>query len=169
MKKEGIFRYISNIINVLDLFINQRGNRMINKVDHIGIAVSSLDETLPFYTEQLKLPLVKIEEVASEQVKVAFIDVGNIKIELLEPLSESSAIAKFIEKRGQGIHHVALGVENIEDRIQEMKESGIRMINEAPKTGAGGALVAFMHPKSTHSVLLELCDKGNLKGESPRQ
>ncbi|HZG73249.1 MAG TPA: methylmalonyl-CoA epimerase [Chondromyces sp.] len=136
---------------------------MINKVDHIGVAVSSLEETLPFYTEQLQLPLLKIEEVQSEQVKVAFIDAGNVKIELLEPMSEESAIAKFIEKRGPGIHHVAFGVHDIEDRIQEIKEKGIRMINEQAKIGAGGAQVAFMHPKSTTGVLFELCDKGKVE------
>lgn len=138
---------------------------MIKNVDHIGIAVSSLEETLPFYTEQLRLTLLKTEEVESEKVRVAFIDAGNVKLELLEPMSEESAIAKFIEKRGQGIHHVAFGVSDIEERIQEIKESGIRMINETSKIGAGGAKVAFMHPKSTHGVLLELCDKGHLKGE----
>jgi len=136
---------------------------VINKVDHIGVAVSSLEETLPFYTEQLQLPLLKIEEVQSEQVKVAFIDAGNVKIELLEPMSEESAIAKFIEKRGPGIHHVAFGVHDIEDRIQEIKEKGIRMINEQAKIGAGGAQVAFMHPKSTTGVLFELCDKGKVE------
>ncbi|KMY54698.1 MULTISPECIES: methylmalonyl-CoA epimerase [Bacillaceae] len=137
----------------------------MNRIDHIGIAVSSLEETLRFYTEQLGLALMKIEEVASEQVKVAFIDAGNVKFELLEPMSSESAIAKFIEKRGQGIHHVAFKVENIEQRIQEIKENGIRMINDIPKPGAGGAEVAFMHPKSAHGVLFELCDKSKTEGE----
>ena len=137
----------------------------MNGVDHIGIAVSSLEETLRFYTEQLGLTLMGIEEVLSEQVKVAFIDGGNVKFELLEPMSSESAVAKFIEKRGQGIHHVAFRVENIEQRIQEIKENGIRMINDTPKPGAGGAEVAFMHPKSAHGVLFELCDKGKTEGE----
>ncbi|MFK2824294.1 methylmalonyl-CoA epimerase [Bacillus sp. B190/17] len=136
----------------------------MNRVDHIGIAVRSLEDTLPFYTEQLGLVLIQTEEVASEQVKVAFIDAGNVKLELLEPLSSESAVAKFIAKRGQGIHHVAFKVKNIEERIREMKEKGIRMINEKPKIGAGGAEVAFIHPASTHGVLFEFCDKSKIEG-----
>ncbi|MDQ6599563.1 MULTISPECIES: methylmalonyl-CoA epimerase [Bacillus] len=132
---------------------------MIKKVDHIGIAVQSLEKALPFYTEVLKLPLIAIEEVASEKLKVAFLSAGETKIELLEPASPESTVAKFIEKRGEGIHHVALGVESIEERIREMKENGIRMISDEPKIGAGGAHVAFMHPKSASGVLYELCEK----------
>ncbi|PAQ16323.1 methylmalonyl-CoA epimerase [Bacillaceae bacterium SAOS 7] len=137
----------------------------MQNINHIGIAVRSLDETVPFYTEQLGLPLQKIEEVDSEKVRVAFIDAGNVKLELLEPTNEDSPIAKFIEKRGQGIHHVAFGVIEIEDRIREIKERGIQMIHDTSKPGAGGAQVAFMHPKSTHGVLFELCDKSKAKGE----
>lgn len=137
---------------------------MIKKVDHIGIAVQSLEESLPFYTEVLGLELKGIEEVESEQVKVAFIQIGETKLELLEPTSAESAIAKYIEKRGEGIHHVALGVDSIEARIAEIKEKGIKMINDEAKVGAGGALVAFMHPKSTGRVLVELCEKKG-KGE----
>ncbi|WP_313798369.1 methylmalonyl-CoA epimerase [Cytobacillus sp.] len=136
---------------------------MIKKIDHIGIAVRSLDEALPFYTEILKLPLLGIEEVESEKLKVAFLKAGETKLELLEPTNEDSAVAKFIEKRGEGLHHVALGVDSIQDRINEIKEKGIRMIQDVPKTGAGGAKVAFMHPKSTGSVLYEFCEKKGLK------
>lgn len=132
---------------------------MIKKVDHIGIAVSSIEEALPLYTEVLKLELLGTEVVENQKVKVAFIKAGNVKLELLEPTSEESAIAKFIAKRGQGIHHVALGVESIEERIQDMQKNGIKMIDEEPRIGAGGASVAFMHPKSTASVLYELCEK----------
>ncbi|WP_338451701.1 methylmalonyl-CoA epimerase [Niallia oryzisoli] len=132
---------------------------MIKKVDHIGIAVSSIEEALPLYTEVLKLELLGTEVVENQKVKVAFIKAGNVKLELLEPTSEESAIAKFIAKRGQGIHHVALGVESIEERIQDMQKNGIKMIDEEPRIGAGGASVAFMHPKSTGSVLYELCEK----------
>ncbi|MFE8702558.1 methylmalonyl-CoA epimerase [Cytobacillus sp. FJAT-54145] len=132
---------------------------MIKKVDHIGIAVKSLNDALPFYTDILKLELQGIEEVDSEKVKVAFLKINETKIELLEPTSEDSPIWTFIEKRGEGIHHIALGVDSIQDRIEEMKQNGIRMIHDQPKTGAGGALVAFMHPKSTGSVLYELCEK----------
>ncbi|WML40467.1 methylmalonyl-CoA epimerase [Neobacillus sp. OS1-2] len=137
---------------------------MIKKVDHIGIAVRSLDETLPFYTDVLKLTLLGIEEVASQKVKVAFLQAGETKLELLEPVSAESTIAAFIEKRGEGIHHVALGVTSIEARIAEMKENGIRMIDEQPRPGAGGADIAFMHPKSASGVLYELCEKKGMKG-----
>ncbi|BBW95692.1 methylmalonyl-CoA epimerase [Geobacillus sp. FSL W8-0032] len=133
----------------------------VKKVDHIGIAVRSIEKALPFYTEVLGLPFLGIEEVESEQVKVAFLQAGEAKLELLEPLSPESAVATFIEKRGEGIHHVALGVEDITERIRELKEHGIRMIQDAPKRGAGGALVAFMHPKSTGGVLYELCERTN--------
>lgn len=137
---------------------------MIKKVDHIGIAVKKLEHTLPFYTETLNLPLIGIEEVESQKVRVAFLEAGGTKLELLEPTSDESAIAKFIEKRGEGIHHVALGVESIEERIIEMKEKGIRMIDEQPRLGAGGAHIAFMHPKSASGVLYELCEKKGKKG-----
>ena len=131
----------------------------MKKVDHIGIAVQNLDDVLPYYTETLGCPLLKIEEVESERVRVAFIDAGNIKLELLEPMDDSSAIHKFLEKKGEGIHHIAFGVENIEQRMDELKEKGVRLLNEQPKQGAGGALVAFMHPKSSNGVLYELCQK----------
>jgi methylmalonyl-CoA/ethylmalonyl-CoA epimerase len=132
---------------------------MIKKVDHIGIAVRSLETTLPFYTEVLKLSLLGIEEVESQKVRVAFLKAGETKLELLEPTTEESTVAQFINKRGEGIHHIALGVTSIEERIIEMKEKGIRMIDEEPRIGAGGAHIAFMHPKSTTGVLVELCEK----------
>ncbi|MBB5326172.1 methylmalonyl-CoA/ethylmalonyl-CoA epimerase [Anoxybacillus tepidamans] len=129
------------------------------KIDHIGIAVTSIEKALPFYVDILELELLGIEEVESEKVKVAFLKLGESKIELLEPTAPDSAVATFIEKRGEGIHHVALGVDDIQARIDELKTKGIRMIHDAAKTGAGGALVAFMHPKSAHGVLYELCEK----------
>lgn len=132
---------------------------LVKKIDHIGIAVHSIEKALPFYTKNLNLTLLGIEEVESEKVKVAFLKIGESKLELLEPLSKESAIATFLEKRGEGIHHVALAVDSIQDRINEIKEKGIRMINETPKPGAGGAMVAFMHPKSTGGVLFEYCEK----------
>lgn len=137
---------------------------IVKKVDHIGIAVKNLDETIPYYTETLGLKVLKIEEVASESVRVAFIDAGNVKLELLEPMSDQSAIHTFIEKKGEGIHHIAFGVEGIEERMIELREKGIRILNEQPKIGAGGAQVAFLHPKSSFGVLYELCDKSGLKG-----
>ena len=141
------------------LYYEKRGVLMIKKVDHIGIAVRSIETTLPFYTEVLKLPLLGIEEVESQKVRVAFLKAGDMKLELLEPTTEESTIAQFIEKRGEGIHHIALGVNSIEERILEMKENGIRMIDEEPRIGAGGAHIAFMHPKSASGVLVELCEK----------
>jgi methylmalonyl-CoA/ethylmalonyl-CoA epimerase len=137
---------------------------ILKKVDHIGIAVKNLDETIPYYTETLGLKVLKIEEVASESVRVAFIDAGNVKLELLEPMSEQSAIHTFIKKKGEGIHHIAFGIEGIEERMTELREKGIRILNEQPKIGAGGAKVAFVHPKSSFGVLYELCDKSGLKG-----
>ena len=136
---------------------------ILKKVDHIGIAVKNLDETIPYYTETLGLSVLKIEEVASESVRVAFIDAGNVKLELLEPMSTQSAIHSFIEKKGEGIHHIAFGVEGIEERMKELRVKGIRVLNEQPKIGAGGAQVAFLHPKSSFGVLYELCDKTGLK------
>ncbi|PEZ09144.1 methylmalonyl-CoA epimerase [Bacillus sp. AFS018417] len=134
---------------------------MIEQIDHIGIAVQSIESVLPFYTEILKLKLLGIEEVQSQQVKVAFLVVGESKLELLEPLSNKSAIAQFIQKRGEGIHHIAFGVQSIKQRIQYIKQNGIQMIDELPRTGAQGAQIAFIHPKSTYGTLYELCDKGD--------
>ncbi|MGM7701869.1 methylmalonyl-CoA epimerase [Pseudalkalibacillus sp. Hm43] len=132
---------------------------LVEKIDHIGIAVQSLDDSLPFYLDTLQLKLQGVEEVESENVKVAFIEAGNVKLELLEPTSKESSIQGFIDKRGPGIHHVALGVKDIEGRIAELKKKGIQMIHDAPKPGAGGASIAFMHPKSANGVLYELCEK----------
>ncbi|MGM9927395.1 MAG: methylmalonyl-CoA epimerase [Bacillus sp. (in: firmicutes)] len=133
---------------------------MIKKVDHIGIAVTSIEQSLAYYRDVLGMTLEGTETVESQGVKVAFLDAGNTKIELLEPLSEESPVAKFISKRGEGIHHLALGVESIQQRIDEVKTKGIKMINDTPKTGAHGAQVAFMHPKTTGGVLFELCERG---------
>ena len=131
----------------------------MKKVDHIGIAVRDLKEVLPYYTETLGCPLLRIEEVASEKIRVAFLDAGNVKFELLEPLDDTSTVFKFIEKKGEGIHHIAFGVENIEKRMEELQKKGVRLLNEQPKIGAGGALVSFLHPKSSNGVLYELCEK----------
>lgn len=131
----------------------------MEKVDHIGIAVRNIEDSLPYYTETLGLKLLHIEEVLSEKVRVAFIDSGNVKLELLQPIDETSAVHSFIEKKGEGIHHVAFGVTNIQQRLNELREKGVRLIQETPKVGAGGAQVAFIHPKSSGGVLYELCDK----------
>lgn len=135
----------------------------MNGVDHIGIAVKSIDETLNYYIHTLGLTLIAIEEVESQQVRVAFIDAGNVKLELLESMSEDGTVAKFIEKRGEGVHHIAFGVQDIRTRMSELKEKGVRLLQDEPKSGAGGAEVAFLHPKSSYGVLYELCEK--VKGE----
>lgn len=131
----------------------------MKKVDHIGIAVRDLNAVLPYYTDTLGLPLLKIEEVVSQKVRVAFIDAGNVKLELLEPMDNESAIFKFLEKKGEGIHHIAFGVVDIEQRMEELREKGVRLLSDEPNPGAGGAMVAFLHPKSSNGVLYELCEK----------
>jgi len=136
----------------------------MNNVDHIGIAVKSIDKSIQYYIETLGLKLLAIEEVVSQNVRVAFIDAGNIKLELLEPLSLEGPIAKFLEKRGEGVHHIAFGVTDIRTRMAELEEKGVQLLQDKPKPGAGGAEVAFLHPKSSFGVLYELCEKSN-KGE----
>lgn len=128
-----------------------------SKIAHIGIAVKSIADALPFYTGQLGLPLLGTEEVQSEQVKVAFLAIGESRIELLEPLSDQSPIAKFIEKRGEGIHHLALDVDDVEARLTQLRENGVPLIHDTAKEGAHGAQIAFLHPKAAHGVLFELC------------
>ncbi len=136
----------------------------MQKVDHVGIAVKSIDVSLDYYIHTLGLTLLAVEEVASQNVRVAFIDAGNIKLELLEPLGEDGPISKFIEKRGEGVHHIAFGVTDIRSRMAELREKGVQLLQEEPKQGAGGAEVAFLHPKSSFGVLYELCDKSG-KGD----
>lgn len=137
---------------------------VMQKVDHVGIAVKSIDLSLDYYIHTLGLTLLAVEEVASQNVRVAFIDAGNIKLELLEPLGEDGPISKFIEKRGEGVHHIAFGVTDIRSRMAELREKGVQLLQEEPKPGAGGAEVAFLHPKSSFGVLYELCDKSG-KGD----
>ncbi|MEH6944128.1 methylmalonyl-CoA epimerase [Bacillus sp. JJ722] len=132
---------------------------MIEKIDHIGIAVKSIDQSLEYYRDVLGMNLEGCETVESQGVTVAFLNAGNTRLELLEPLSEDSPVAKFISKRGEGIHHLALGVKDIQGRIDEVKAKGIKMINDEPKNGAHNAKVAFLHPKSTGGVLFEFCER----------
>ncbi len=133
---------------------------MLTKINHIGIAVKSLDETIPFYRDNLGMKFKGIEEVAEQKVKVAMLQIGESKIELLEPTSEDSPIAKFLEKSGPGVHHLAYEVENIEAAIAAMLADGARMIDEKPRCGAHGTRIAFVHPKSSNGVLTELCQCG---------
>lgn len=131
----------------------------VKKVDHIGIAVKNLDETIKFYQEVLGLELHGTEVVEEQKVKVAFLPVGDTEVELLESTSEDGPIAKFIERNGEGVQHIAFRVDNIEEAIEDMKAKGMRMIDEKPRYGAGGAKIAFVHPKSSHRVLVELCQR----------
>ncbi len=129
------------------------------KVDHIGIAVKDLDETLKFYTDILGLECQGTEVVEEQKVRVAFLPIGDTEVELLESTSEDGPIARFIEKNGEGMQHIAFKVDNIEEAIAYMKEKGMRMIDEAPRYGAGGAKIAFVHPKSSNRVLVELSER----------
>ena len=131
---------------------------MIKKISHIGIAVKDINKALAFY-ESLDLKLEAIEVVESQKVKVAFIPVGDVRIELLEPTSEDSKISKFIQRKGEGIHHIAFGTDNLQERLDQIKKSGIRLIDQTPRKGAHNADIAFLHPKSTFGVLLELCQE----------
>lgn len=134
---------------------------MIQKIDHLGIAVRSLDESVKYYEEALGLKCEHREEVPSQKVRTAFFHVGEVHIELLEPTSEESPIAKFLEKNGEGIHHVAFGTDDIEGQLKGAAAAGVRLIHEQPFEGAAGKLVAFLHPKSTHGVLTEFCAPKN--------
>ena len=132
----------------------------ISQIEHLGIAVKSLEEAIPYYENVLGLKCYAIEEVADQKVKTAFFMVGETKIELLEPTSEESTIAKFIEKRGEGIHHLAFKIEDgVANALAEVEGKGIRLIDKAPRKGAEGLDIAFLHPKSTLGVLTELCEK----------
>jgi methylmalonyl-CoA/ethylmalonyl-CoA epimerase len=131
---------------------------MIKKVSHIGIAVNNLDEIMKVYQEQLGLKVEEIEEVEDQKVRVAMIPVGESRIELLESTHPEGPIAKSIERRGEGLHHIALEVDNIEETLEDLKKAGVRLIDEKPRIGAGGAKIAFIHPK-TPRILLELCEE----------
>ncbi len=134
---------------------------MLTKINHIGIAVKSLDDTIPFYRDNLGMALAGTEEVAEQKVRVAMLQVGESMIELLEPTSEDSPVAKFIEKNGTGIHHIAYEVTDIEAAIAKLVGDGVRMIDEKPRHGAHGTRIAFIHPKTSNGVLTELCQVGH--------
>lgn len=125
-------------------------------LDHIGIAVGDLSQALAFYRDALGLEVEPPEEVASQRVRAYFVPVGEAALELLEPTAPDSPIAKFVEKRGPGVHHVTLRVDDIREALARLKSRGIRLIDESPREGAEGALIAFVHPASTHGVLVEL-------------
>ncbi len=128
------------------------------KIEHIGIATHNIEDALKFWRDALGLRVVETEEVAEQGVRVVMLPLGEPRIELLEPTSESSPMAKFLEKRGAGIHHIAVRVDDIRATLKRLKESGARLIDETPRTGAGGCLVAFIHPATAGGVLLELVE-----------
>ena len=135
----------------------------MNKIEHIGIAVKNLEESNSLFAKLLGKPHYKTESVTSEGVNTSFFKVGDNKIELLEATNENSPIAKFISKKGEGVHHIAFDVTDIEQEIKRLQEEGFVVLNEKPKKGADNKLVAFLHPKSTNGTLIELCQEINDK------
>ena len=129
------------------------------KVEHIGIAVKTLADSVPLFEKLLKSQCYKMETVATEQVNTAFLKNGDTKIELLESIDENGVISKFIDKKGEGLHHIAFEVENIELEMERLKKEGFILLNERPKKGADNKLVCFLHPRSTNGVLIELCEE----------
>ncbi len=131
----------------------------MNKIEHIGIAVNNLSKSVPLYELLLNTSCYKTEIVASEQVKTAFFKIGENKVELLEATDDDSAIAKFLEKKGEGIHHIAFAVDNLLEEMERLKAMGFVLLNDVPKKGADNKMVCFVHPKSTNGVLIELCQE----------
>ncbi len=136
---------------------------MLTHIEHIGIAVKSLETAIPYYEKVLGLKCYNIEEVADQKVKTAFFQIGQTKIELLESTSPEGTIAKFIEKKGEGVHHIAFATDDIEKELTHCEEEGVQLIDKAPRKGAEGLSIAFLHPKSTMGVLTELCQDKNEK------
>jgi len=133
----------------------------ISHIEHIGIAVKSIDEAIKYYEQVLGLKCYNIEEVKDQKVKTAFFKVGQTKIELLESTDPEGPIGKFIEKKGEGIHHIAFAVKGIEDQLKHSESKGVQLIDKAPRKGAEGLDIAFLHPKSTFGVLTEFCEDKN--------
>lgn len=133
---------------------------MESKIQHLGVAVGSIDEALAFWRDGLGLELKEVEVVADQGVRVAMLPIGESRIELLEATGEDTPVGKFIAKRGAGIHHLCVEVENVTEKLADLKAKGVRLIDEQPRVGAGGALVAFVHPASTGGVLIELTERG---------
>ncbi len=134
---------------------------METKIQHLGVAVGSIDEALGFWRDALGLELAEVEVVEDQGVRVAMLPIGESRIELLEAIGDETPVGKFIAKRGPGIHHLCVEVSDINAKLAELKACGVRLIDEQPRTGAGGALVAFVHPSSTGGVLIELTQKGS--------
>ena len=132
----------------------------IKQIDHIGVAVKSIEQAGKFYTDILGLKIEDVETVEAQKVNVGFIPITDSEMELLESTELDGPVAKFIDKKGEGVQHVAFRVENIEEALEELKEKGVRLIDQKPRKGAGGAMIAFIHPKETNGVLIELCQRG---------
>ncbi|HIC93513.1 MAG TPA: methylmalonyl-CoA epimerase [Anaerolineae bacterium] len=132
---------------------------MLKKVDHIGIVVRSIEEALRVYRDALGLPLTRVQEVPEQQVRIAFLPVGDCEVELVEPTAADSGVARFLERRGEGLHHICFEVDDIEAALRDLAAKGLRPIDKEPRRGAIGR-VAFLHPKSAHGVLIELVEKG---------
>ncbi len=132
---------------------------MVTKINHIGIAVSSIAEAAPLYAATFAMQDDGVEVVEEQQVKVAFFGVGESRIELLEPTSDQSPVAKFLEKNGPGVHHIAYEVDDLEQQLLQLQQQGVRLIDKTPRRGAHNMLIAFLHPKSSGGVLTELCQK----------
>ena len=131
----------------------------VKHIDHIGIAVKSIEQAGKFYTDMLGLKIEVIENVPDQRVNVAFLPVTDSEVELLESTEPDGPVAKYIDSRGEGVQHIAFRVENIEEALEELKEKGVRLIDEKPRKGAGGAWIAFIHPKETNGVLVEICER----------
>jgi methylmalonyl-CoA/ethylmalonyl-CoA epimerase len=131
----------------------------VKHIDHIGIAVKEIQQAGKFYTDILGLKIEDIETVADQKVNVAFIPITDSEVELLESTESDGPVAKFIDSKGEGIQHIAFCVENIEEALAELKAKGVRLIDEKPRKGAGGAMIAFIHPKETNGVLVEICER----------
>jgi methylmalonyl-CoA/ethylmalonyl-CoA epimerase len=132
---------------------------MIEKIDHIGIAVRSIEKASELFSNLLGLKVTGEERVEGQKVKVAFLPLGDSELELLESTEPEGPIARFIEKKGEGIQHIAFRVDNIEKTLEKLKKEGVRLIDEKPRYGAGGAKIAFLHPKGTNGILVELCER----------
>jgi len=132
---------------------------MIEKIDHIGIAVRSIEKASELFSNLLGLKVTGEERVEGQKVKVAFLPIGDSELELLESTEPEGPIARFIEKKGEGIQHIAFRVDNIEKTLEKLKKEGVRLIDEKPRYGAGGAKIAFLHPKGTNGILVELCER----------
>jgi methylmalonyl-CoA/ethylmalonyl-CoA epimerase len=141
--------------------VKKRGEESMNPtvIDHIGVAVKSIEEALNFWEAVLGIKCTGVEEVTEQKVKTAFLPVKDTEIELLEPTADDSPVAKFIEKKGEGIHHLAIRVPDLQGALSELKEQGVRLIDEKPRRGAGGAMIAFLHPSATGGILLELSER----------